>query len=805
MYDAATPAGKALADAAVEFEDFLRTPLAQSAAGDPTSSSRRYIERLADLTANIARVADAMKAAETLRGSIADAPMPPIITFTTVGKPTPFSDLYVGRTLVEKGSGKKITSREIGIDGGPYRAVVHGTPGAGKSTFVQNLRRELAARQDGQPAFVLTARKYLPAFSHQTIAEYLIEGVRTSLNLSIGNQALHDMLTLGQAVVIFDGLDEITDIALRVEMVTRITSFATEFPTTSVLVTSRAIGYERAPLPADMFRTLVLDEYSADQAHEYIERWFSFAEREDLVDAFEHESGTVADLKSNPLMLSLLCILYRERGSIPRRRRDIYAQCADLLFHTWDSHRHIDQPEELHANGDRIMQEIARWVYNSSAAQNGLPQSIIEKTIGGFLRDNVGVESGEARRRSAEFLEFCATRAWLLGAVGSAHGERLFGFTHRTFFEYFTAEAESRTSGGDPVKTARVIVDAHTRDATSVLPELLLQAIDDRVDLGAPKTFNAVCDLTSDASLIIRLMDGVPLPAKAREHGFDRVMQIWEHGVDYGSLESFLSLNMDARDQFIREFLTPGAGHRADAFLAAWATLDFRGGADKYSSVWADAVLSFAADFEPADDASYQDSIRVWRWWRLNALMPGSTRSIFVSTGIAGLCPGTLWLAIERQNLSGARGAGLEDYFSEVVARVRSPRFELAFDAAVAFGRVGHDGSGWKCGTYDHSPEGDVLHALMLAVAITFEARDYRIADESFFDGLPSEVRLLCERRIAAAGRDGMKAAAHTEQTKSLPRWLKEWSDGRRDFVSEPSAAGFDLPTRTPAVYSRRV
>ncbi|MEJ1230500.1 MAG: hypothetical protein WDM88_07605 [Galbitalea sp.] len=223
---------------------------------------------------------------------------------------------------------------------------------------------------------------------------------------------------------------------------------------TSILVTSRSIGYERAPLPSTTFRTFVLDQYVPGQATEYVSRWFTFIDRQDLIVEFERESRTVADLKSNPLMLSLLCVLYRERGSIPRRRRDIYADCADLLFHTWDSHRHIDQPEELHANGDRIMQEIASWVYKSQAAQNGLPESVIQKSIGIYLRDVVGVEDGEARRRAGEFLEFCATRAWLLGAtvrsMASVFSDSLIGLFTSTLLR-----RHSRAAQVIPLKSPR--------------------------------------------------------------------------------------------------------------------------------------------------------------------------------------------------------------------------------------------------------------------------------------------------------------------------------------------------------------
>jgi hypothetical protein len=51
----------------------------------------------------------------------------------------------------------------------------------------------------------------------------------------------------------------------------------------------------------------------------------------------------VPDLRANPLLLSLMCILYRGEGSLPRNRAEVYEQCANLLFHRWDARRHIHQ------------------------------------------------------------------------------------------------------------------------------------------------------------------------------------------------------------------------------------------------------------------------------------------------------------------------------------------------------------------------------------------------------------------------------------------------------------------------------
>jgi hypothetical protein len=797
IYDAATPAGNVLGEAALEFTDFVSTPIGRTSTD--SSTAERHIERISNLCGDLQRVTSALETAAILKAALADAPVPPIITYASTTKSATFGDLYVARTLRDSETDAAVENLSLGKLGAPYRSVLHGAPGAGKSTFVRNLGRELALDEDGQPALVVTVRSYFQAAQSQTVVEYLHTSLRTSLNLELSEISIRDGLTLGLFVVIFDGLDEITDINLRIETVGRITSFAREYPVTSVLVTSRAIGYERAPLPSATFRTLVLDQYTEDQAREYVARWFTFMDRADLVVEFERESLSVADLKSNPLVLSLLCVLYRERGSIPRRRRDIYAACADLLFHTWDSHRHIDQPEELHANGDRIMQEIARWVYKSQTAQNGLSERVIQKTIGIYLHDHVGVEEGEARRRAGEFLEFCATRAWLLGTTGTQYGERVFGFTHRTFFEYFTAEAFSRSTS-DPQEIARILLEANKRDATSVLPELLLQAFDEKVDRGAGIAFEHVCRLTEDELLILRLMEGVPLSTKVRNTGFDRVLELWRSKkyVAESAFVALLTLNPDARNHFVKDYLAEDSEESMQIFLAAWASLDLAGGTNRHIQIWGDIVSSRSSIVSTTSELWFGRSLRAWLWRNGYASdRPTDMDSAYLLPSASGLRVGNLWLGLEllaeTPSLSTTKDA--HEFFSSVLAAAKRTGYKQSswtahnlpdalvrrIDATPSLDTIAEGGSE------------DALWAYCYLMALVHEAtRDGEDVGEAIRDSLLPVAQQMWEVRELALSEDGPNLTGSRGTSlrtrTAFPRWLREWTEGKRSFIADPDS-----------------
>ncbi|EAM53318.1 NACHT domain-containing protein [Crocosphaera watsonii WH 8501] len=129
-----------------------------------------------------------------------------------------------------------------------------------------------------------------------------------------------------------------------------IESFANFYPSVPILVTSREVGYKEAPLNEEIFNSFSLGSFNDEQVKEYTEKWFKVTieetenKRTKKVEAFLNESKGVPDLQKNPLMLGLMCNIYRGEGYIPRNRPDVYAKCADMLFERWDKRRDIKLP-----------------------------------------------------------------------------------------------------------------------------------------------------------------------------------------------------------------------------------------------------------------------------------------------------------------------------------------------------------------------------------------------------------------------------------------------------------------------------
>ena len=442
------------------------------------------------------------------------------------------------------------------------------------------------------------------------------------------------------------------------------------------------------------------------------------------------------------------------------------------------------------------MQEIARWVYDSPSAQRGLSESVIQKSIGIYLKDHVGVNEGEARRRAGEFLEFCATRAWLLGATGTQFGERVFGFTHRTFFEYFTAEAFSRRNS-DPEEIARALIDAHARDATSVLPELLLQAFDEKAERGASRVFEHVCRLSEDELLIFRLMDGVPLPAKARAVGFARIFERWiaKREITEASFGALLGLNPDARGQFIDEYLKGGSADVIGLFVAGWASLELLGEAERFRPMWADSVREIATSYRPIDGESFSRSVETWLWaaGHIETLNPGPAPHLVVPSA-SGIRIGPAWIGLELMSKQpNAEVSPLhQQLFADVEGFAKRKQNRVSSARASSFAEaVGRRLNTVPLGLYiDELMADEGRWAYFYSVGVLHEATRWdEDAGEALKSLLSSDARALWEIRDAAADLDSGDQLQLSPQMKRVlkgaPKWLTSWARGTSDFVGD--------------------
>lgn len=372
------------------------------------------------------------------------------------------------------------------------RSVLLGDPGGGKTTAANVLMHYFARDEHRQIPFLITLRDYAAEDPPERSVVSYIEHVLATFYQCPAPAGLVDLLLLaGRAVVIFDGLDELLDTARRADVTARVERFCTEFPLARVLVTSRIVGYDQARLDDRQFACYRLGGFGDSEVGEYVRKWFAqeVDARPGDAEAFLAESVSVRDLRSNPLLLSLMCILYRGRGSLPRDRAGIYEQCADLLLRRWDSRRRIHH--ELRAGHliEPALRHLAWWLYTRDDTQPMVTERELIDATAKFLHGRGFEAEAEARAAAREFVEFCRGRMWVFSDAGSTGGgERLYAFTHRTFLEYFAA-AHLAYSCDSPEGLAAALIPHITDGESWVIAELALQIKDWTSDRGAPRIY----------------------------------------------------------------------------------------------------------------------------------------------------------------------------------------------------------------------------------------------------------------------------------------------------------------------------
>ena len=277
-----------------------------------------------------------------------------------------------------------------------YRTVVLGAPGAGKTTLTQKLMHDLCSNLSaGRQCvpFLITLRKYQQAKNESALsfAGYISEYVTSELQISVPKGAIEYLLKTGRAVTIFDGLDELLYLEQRRSIARAVESFGRHYAESSVIVTSRVRGYSEVGLNSRIYTHMYLEELDEKAIEEYARKWYSANprltgnEKERIATDFLRDSETVSDLRANPLLLSLMCNIYKGAGYIPQNRADLYERCATMLFDEWDQSRGIESGGPLRGDAHLALQDIAYWAITEPILATGIPEVRLKRRLTDFL------------------------------------------------------------------------------------------------------------------------------------------------------------------------------------------------------------------------------------------------------------------------------------------------------------------------------------------------------------------------------------------------------------------------------------
>ncbi|BAY39119.1 putative signal transduction protein containing Nacht domain [Nostoc sp. NIES-2111] len=331
--------------------------------------------------------------------------------------------------------------------------VILGDPGSGKSTLLQFLALNWAETPLGsaisQPLpLLIELRTYMRRRENNECSNFLDFFHKSSGIVHHLNQhKLHEQLKTGNALVMFDGLDEVFELGKREDIITDIHRFTNQYPDVRVIVTSRVIGYKPQRLRDAEFRHFMLQDLEPEQIQDFIHRWHELTfsdegdrrrKKERLHRAID-TSVAIAELAGNPLLLTMMAVLNRNQ-ELPRDRATLYEQASRVLLHQWDVERALVEDYRLdpktidYKDKQAMLRQVA---YKMQTSAKGLAGNLIstgdlEKILIRYLKN---IEFDQPVIVARVMINQLRTRNFMLSYLGADY----YAFVHRTFLEYFCA------------------------------------------------------------------------------------------------------------------------------------------------------------------------------------------------------------------------------------------------------------------------------------------------------------------------------------------------------------------------------
>jgi formylglycine-generating enzyme required for sulfatase activity len=378
------------------------------------------------------------------------------------------------------------------------KMVLLGLPGSGKTTFVRYLslrhaqafNRTAASMSDDLPDWqgppllpviiplgllaeslsreTNTSRaEDIELFILQTLQASDVEAIRTYAGYIL--EDLHRRAGL----FLFDGLDEVADLALRPRVVQAVEAFAERYSKTlsthRYLVTCRTFSYTDAKWQLAGWQTHELAPFTNDKIIHFVDAWHDESIQSDPARRDDYEDKRLKlktaldrrdprrlwEIADNPLILTLMAVVHTTRGELPDARALVYEECIRQLLIQWEAERPVmgkskrtdlrtalDIPEITLNNA---LQEVAYHAHDRLSDQPDRSRAalVTEDLLWADL-----CMAFDSEEKVRIFLTYCEGANGLLlwqgvaplpDAPPDSPPRRVYTFPHLTFQEYLAA------------------------------------------------------------------------------------------------------------------------------------------------------------------------------------------------------------------------------------------------------------------------------------------------------------------------------------------------------------------------------
>lgn len=347
-----------------------------------------------------------------------------------------------------------------------------GPPGSGKTVALRMAARAAWVvewnQQDQWREFM-----HIPViftFAELRIREYNVltaaveslatRGLSHDLPPSEGRLQCHDYalewVRDGRAVLILDGLDELSDLDRR-RAISALSQFSDEHPKVRIVLSCRSsvYGEHRAQIAHLNVQELELAEFDRPAIRRFVRGW-RFGPGKDARDLLAALSSRphLMELAQNPLMLTIIAFMYTKPGSnMPDNRAGFYSACSKALLEEWDRSQGADRANRFERpHKEELLGRLANAHLRAADAERDISELGAQHRFAEWA-PACGIPAGE----NIAILREIVTNSGLLRRF-PPDGLR---FPHRTFMEYFSAfhflSQESQAAGHDWSSTPEIL------------------------------------------------------------------------------------------------------------------------------------------------------------------------------------------------------------------------------------------------------------------------------------------------------------------------------------------------------------
>ncbi|NEO98240.1 MAG: NACHT domain-containing protein [Symploca sp. SIO2E9] len=324
------------------------------------------------------------------------------------------------------------------------KLIVLGTPGAGKTTFLKYLALQCSQGQllSQQVPVFITLRDFAQVQEEQSLLDYIAQQF---LQSAVKDAAVkvEQLLNQGKALVLLDGLDQVRT---KDKLLTwqRVVKFINRFNDNNFVITRQMATVE---YKLENFKELEIANFDDVQINTFARNWFGLntpIKTEDFIEKLT-AIQSLKELASHPLLLTLLCLKFENKGKLNDNSCEVYEEGVELLAQRNTSF--VFPSSTVYKNltkkrNQDLLSQIALRTFEQG--HYFFRHTEIEEYIGDYIGNlpNAQLDPELLQLDSKRVLQVIEAEQGLL----RERAQGVYSFSYLAFHEYFAAREIALTS-----------------------------------------------------------------------------------------------------------------------------------------------------------------------------------------------------------------------------------------------------------------------------------------------------------------------------------------------------------------------